>query len=71
MNTKIHPKYSRKKFICSCGAVTETGSAHEAAEIRVNVCSKCHPYYTGNSSKLLDTTGRVEKFKARQQQVKK
>jgi len=63
MKKEIHPKYFPKaKLICACGNTTVTGATRE--EIRVEICSKCHPFYTGEN-KLIDTTGRVEKFKAR------
>lgn len=61
MKTDIHPKYTEKaKVACACGAQFVTGSTME--EIRVEVCSSCHPFYTGKQ-KFLDTARRVEKFK--------
>lgn len=63
MKKDIHPKYNDKaKTICACGAVYDFGSTKE--EIHVEICASCHPFYTGNE-KVLDTAGRVEKFKAR------
>lgn len=63
MKADIHPKYNTDtKFTCSCGAVFPIGSTKDA--VNVEICSKCHPFYTGNE-KVLDTAGRVEKFKAR------
>jgi len=63
MKKEIHPQYYTKaKATCACGAEFEIGSTLE--EIRVEVCSACHPFYTGNE-KVLDTAGRVEKFKQR------
>jgi large subunit ribosomal protein L31 len=63
MKADIHPKYNTEtKFTCSCGAVFPMGSTKE--NVHVEICSKCHPFYTGNE-KVLDTAGRVEKFKAR------
>lgn len=65
----IHPKYHEKaKVICSCGNVMETGST--MPEMRVEICSACHPFYTGKH-KLVDVAGRVDKFKARQEKAKK
>ncbi len=63
MKSDIHPKYNiDAKFTCSCGTVFPIGSTKES--VHVEICSKCHPFYTGNE-KVLDTAGRVEKFKAR------
>ena len=63
MKEKIHPKYYEKtKVNCSCGAVFEIGSTKETIE--TEVCYKCHPFYTGKE-KVIDTAGRVEKFKKR------
>ncbi len=63
MKNEIHPKYFPKaKLICACGHTVTTGATKE--EIRVEICSNCHPFYTGEN-KLIDTAGRVEKFKAR------
>jgi len=59
----IHPKYfPEAKATCSCGAVFSVGSTKP--EIRIEICSNCHPFYTGGD-KMIDTAGRVEKFKAR------
>lgn len=65
MKADIHPKYNNStKFTCVCGSVFTIGSTKEA--VAVEICSKCHPFYTGQE-KVLDTAGRVEKFnKARQ-----
>jgi len=64
MKKDIHPKwYPEAKVICSCGNTFTTGSTKEA--IRVEVCSACHPFYTG-TQKFVDTLGRVEKFQAKQ-----
>jgi len=63
MKKDIHPQfYIDAKAKCACGAEFNVGSTLE--EIRVEVCSACHPFYTGNE-KILDTAGRVEKFKQR------
>lgn len=63
MQKKIHPKYDLKtKATCACGAVFEVGST--LPEIRMEICSNCHPFYTGNE-KIMDTAGRVERFKKR------
>ena len=55
----IHPKYVESKVICSCGETFTTRST--LPEIKVEVCSACHPFYTGKQ-KLVDTAGRVERF---------
>lgn len=61
MKKDIHPKYSEKAEItCSCGAVLITGSTQE--KMHVEICSQCHPFYTGKK-KMIDTTGRVDRFK--------
>ena len=63
MKKDIHPKFNEKiKAKCACGAVFEFGSTHP--EINVEICSKCHPFFTGKE-KLIDTAGKVEKFKAK------
>lgn len=62
MKEGIHPKYKPTTITCACGAVWETGSTKE--DIHVEICSKCHPFYTGRQ-KLVDTGGRVDRFKKR------
>ena len=63
MKKDIHPKYNLKtKATCACGAVYEVGST--MPEIRMEICSNCHPFYTGNE-KIMDTAGRVERFNKR------
>ena len=63
MKKGIHPKYDLKtKATCACGAVFEVGST--MPEIHMEICSQCHPFYTGNE-KIMDTAGRVERFKKR------
>jgi len=61
LKDKIHPKYNRVIAHFACGNEFEVGSTKEA--IKVEICSKCHPFYTGNKSRVVDTTGRVDKFK--------
>lgn len=61
MKANIHPNWNNSaKVICACGAVFETGSVMES--IRVDICSKCHPLFTGQQ-KFVDTLGQVDKFK--------
>ena len=63
MKAKIHPTYFPKaKIKCACGNVITVGSTKE--KIEVEVCSNCHPFFSGKE-KLIDTAGRVERFKAR------
>lgn len=62
MKSGIHPKYHNTKVTCACGAVHEFGSTMES--YTVEICSQCHPFYTGKQ-KLVDTAGRVDKFKER------
>ena len=62
MKEGIHPKYEQTTIRCACGEVIETGSTKK--DIKVEICSKCHPFYTGKQ-KLVDTGGRVERFKRR------
>lgn len=59
MKKDIHPKYVESTIACACGEVFQTRSTRK--EIRVGVCAKCHPFFTG-TQKYLDTAGRVEKF---------
>ncbi len=59
MKDEIHPNYQDCKVTCSCGETFDTKST--LAEIKVEVCSACHPFYTGKQ-KLVDTAGRVERF---------
>ena len=60
MKEKIHPAYKETTITCACGEVIHTRSTKP--DIRVEICSKCHPFFTG-MQKLIDTAGRVEKFK--------
>ncbi len=62
MKQGIHPEYKQTQIRCACGNVIETGSTKE--DIRIEICSACHPFYTGKQ-KLVDTGGRVDKFRKR------
>ncbi|NLW31016.1 MAG: 50S ribosomal protein L31 [Fibrobacter sp.] len=64
MKEKIHPKYETATFTCSCGNVIETRST--AKSRHVDICNECHPFYTGKQ-KLIDSAGRVERFRKRYQ----
>ena len=61
MKESIQPKYGKMVATCSCGNVIETRST-VAKNITIEVCSECHPFYTGKQ-KIVDTAGRVEKFR--------
>lgn len=60
MKAKIHPKYEETLFRCACGASFNIGSSL-GGEVRLEICSQCHPLYTGKE-KLIDTEGRIERF---------
>lgn len=60
MKKEIHPNYQVSKVTCACGNTFETRSVKK--EIHVEICSNCHPFFTGKQ-KLMDTAGRIEKFK--------
>lgn len=67
MKSKIHPKYNPEVEVkCACGNSFKIGST--ADKINVEICSECHPYYTGKE-KLVDSTGRVDRFKQRLQKT--
>ncbi|MFO0702758.1 MAG: 50S ribosomal protein L31 [Candidatus Andersenbacteria bacterium] len=68
MKAKVHPEYHDDvKVTCACGTTWATGSTLKA--INVEICSACHPFYTG-TSRLLDTAGRVDKFRTRTERSK-
>ena len=60
MKADIHPQYNTIKVVCACGNTFETGSTLNE-ELHVEICSECHPFYTGKQ-KIVDTAGRVGKF---------
>jgi large subunit ribosomal protein L31 len=62
MKAKIHPNYVKATVTCACGNTFETGSTRP--QLKVEVCSKCHPFYTGEQ-RIVDTAGRVERFRRR------
>ncbi|GAA0924691.1 50S ribosomal protein L31 [Kribbella koreensis] len=64
MKSDIHPNYVKTTVTCTCGASFETHSTAESGTIRSEVCSQCHPFYTGKQ-KILDTGGRVARFEKR------
>ncbi|HNX00431.1 MAG TPA: 50S ribosomal protein L31 [Candidatus Cloacimonadota bacterium] len=68
MKQGIHPKYEKVTVKCACGNEFETSSTKE--KLNVDICSQCHPFYTGKQ-KLLDTAGRVEKFNKKYNRTEK
>ncbi|TAN46838.1 MAG: 50S ribosomal protein L31 [Methylococcaceae bacterium] len=63
MKPDIHPNYQQVNVTCSCGNVFQTGSTIRH-DLSIEVCSACHPFYTGKQ-KILDTAGRIDKFRRR------
>lgn len=62
MKKDLHPEYKKTTITCACGNVIETSSTK--ADLKVEICSKCHPFFTGKQ-KLVDTGGRVDRFNKR------
>ncbi|HSF18464.1 MAG TPA: 50S ribosomal protein L31 [Vicinamibacteria bacterium] len=62
MKADIHPKYQEIRVSCACGETFMTRSTKGEKEIKLEICSKCHPFFTGKQ-KLVDSAGRVERFK--------
>ena len=62
MKTEIHPDYETTTITCACGAVLHTRSTKKS--LRVEICSQCHPFFTGEK-RFVDTAGRIERFKKR------
>ena len=67
MQEGIHPNYPAARVTCACGATFVTRSTR--GDFQIDVCSKCHPFYTG-TMKLIDTAGRVDRFRKRYEQKK-
>ena len=61
MKKGIHPNYHEVTVECACGATFVTGSTQKGDVVKVDICSKCHPFYTGKQ-KLVDSGGRVDRF---------
>lgn len=68
MKEGIHPPYYLTTVTCACGHSFVTGSTQQ--NLRVEVCSNCHPYFTGARQKIVDTGGRVERFRRRVEEAK-
>ena len=64
MKEKIHPKYEEVSVTCSCGSTFVTRSTSSNKALHIEVCSQCHPFYTGKQ-KVMDTAGRIDKFNQR------
>ncbi len=62
MKADIHPEYTEATITCACGNVMHTRSTRNS--LRIGICSKCHPFFTG-TQKFIDTAGRVDRFKKR------
>ena len=69
MKADIHPAYGETTVTCSCGSTFTTRSTAKNGVIHADVCSNCHPFFTGKQ-KLLDTAGRVDKFEKKYQKVR-
>ncbi len=68
MKAGIHPAYNEVKVTCACGTTFQTRSTHKG-DIRLEICSSCHPFFTGRQ-KLIDTEGRVDKFQKKYQRAR-
>lgn len=61
MKKNIHPDYHEATFVCACGETFKGKTCQKGNEVKLDVCNKCHPFFTGQQ-KLVDTSGRVDKF---------
>ncbi len=68
MKSEIHPKYEQTTIRCACGSQIEVGSTK--SDIRIEICSQCHPFFTGKQ-KLVDTAGRIERFRKKYEKFQK
>ena len=64
MKENLHPNYHNVKVVCACGNEFETGTTAKGDVVKIDICNKCHPFFSGKQ-KIVDTTGRVEKFNAK------
>ena len=62
MKKEIHPKYAETSITCACGSAIQVASTK--SDIKIEICSKCHPFFTGKQ-KLVDTAGRIERFRGK------
>jgi large subunit ribosomal protein L31 len=70
MKTGIHPNYHEVTVVCACGHTFKTRSTYKSDVLHLEICSKCHPFFTGKQ-KLIDSAGRVERFQRKYAAVKK
>jgi large subunit ribosomal protein L31 len=70
MKAGIHPQYELTKVVCACGGTFTTRSTNGQSETHVEICSSCHPFFTGKQ-KVLDTAGRIERFRRKYANVEK
>lgn len=64
MKQEIHPNYHETEVVCACGNTFTTRSTYKDNVMKIDICDKCHPFFSGKQ-KVVDTTGRIEKFKAK------
>lgn len=64
MKETIHPNYHEVTVTCACGNTFQTGSTCDGDNLKIDICNKCHPFFTGKQ-KIVDTSGRVERFNKR------
>ncbi len=69
MKKGIHPQYQEAVITCACGEVIHTRATRP--KMHIEICSKCHPFYTGAEHRLIDTAGRIEKFRQRYEKKQK
>ena len=70
MKEKIHPNYHEVNVVCACGNTFRTRSTYKNDVLHLEICSKCHPFFTGKQ-KLVDSAGRVERFQRKYAGIKK
>lgn len=64
MKEDIHPKYHETEVVCACGNTFKTGTTYNGDTMKIDICNKCHPFFSGKQ-KVVDTTGRIDKFKSK------
>ncbi|MCL2177046.1 MAG: 50S ribosomal protein L31 [Firmicutes bacterium] len=64
MKPEIHPDYREATYICACGEAFVNGTTRKQDVVRIEICNKCHPFFTGKQ-KMVDASGRVDRFKKR------
>ncbi len=63
MKTNIHPDYHEVTFVCACGNTFKGSSTKAGDEVKLEICSACHPFFTGKGDKVVDVKGRADKFR--------